>query len=190
MSAASAGGTGGHQRAAAVLAVAAIVGMTLAPLAALATGENETESAAGEPSTSQEDVERSASRETAERRLRARGYSDDEADGPGASMGFRSMLSGRSGLMGTAGLAFAFYFLFMRGRGGAGSATSGWGSYYLFWIVAPVLLAAGLVAPRRFSSSSSSAWSRAAGCPIRSCSSSTRAASGRCRRTSTPTQPM
>ena len=87
-------------------------------------------------------MERSASREAAERRLRARAYDDDEADGLGASMGFGSMLSGRSGLMGTAGLAFAFYFLFMRGRGGAGSATSGWGSYYLFWIVAPALLAA------------------------------------------------
>ena len=36
-------------------------------------------------------------------------------------------------------MAAAFYFLFMRGRGGARSA--GWGSYYLFWIVAPALLA-------------------------------------------------
>jgi tetratricopeptide (TPR) repeat protein len=144
MSATSAGGTGGHQRAAGVLAVAAIVAMTMAPLAARAAGESDSESAADEhaTSTSQERVERSASREAAERRLRARAYGDDEAGGLGASMGFGSLLSGRSGLMGTAGLVFAFYLLFMRGRGGAGSATSGWGSYYLFWIVAPALLAA------------------------------------------------
>jgi tetratricopeptide (TPR) repeat protein len=141
MSATSAAGTGAHQRAAAVLAVAAIVTMMLAPLAARAAAEGDTELTA-ESSTPEERVERSASREAAERRLRARGYDDGEADRPGASMGFGSLLSGRSGLMGTAGLAFAFYLLFMRGRGGAGSATSGWGSYYLFWIVAPVLLAA------------------------------------------------
>jgi tetratricopeptide (TPR) repeat protein len=92
-------------------------------------------------STSDERVQRSASREAAERRLRARAYADDEPDGLGASMGLGSLLSGRSGLLGTAGLAFAFYLLFMRGRGGGGGATSGWGSYYLFWIVAPALLA-------------------------------------------------
>ena len=142
MSATSAGGTGGHQRAAATLAVAAIVTMMLAPLAALAAAEGDTEPTA-ESSAPAERVERSASREAAERRLRGRGYDDDdEADGRGASMGFGSLLSGRSGLMGTAGIAFVFYLLFMRGRGGAGSATSGWGSYYLFWIVAPALLAA------------------------------------------------
>ena len=142
MSATSAAETGAHRRAATVLAVTAFVTtMMLAPLAALAAGEGETEpTAASSPPA--ERVERSASREAAERRLRARGYDDDDGtDGLGASMGFGSLLSGRSGLMGTAGLAFAFYLLFMRGRGGGG-ATSGWGSYYLFWIVAPALLAA------------------------------------------------
>ena len=144
MSATSGAEGGAHRRAAAVLAVAALAAMMLAPLAALAAEERETEPTAVS-STPAERVERSASREAAERRLRARSYGDgdgdDEARGLGASMGLGSLLSGRSGLMGTAGLAFAFYLLFMRGRGGAGSATSGWGSYYLFWIVAPALLA-------------------------------------------------
>jgi len=141
MSATSAAETGAQRRAAALLAVAAVAAMMLAPLAALAADEPETDAPAAS-STPPERVERSASREAAERRLRARAYAEDEADGLGGSMGFGSLLSGRSGLMGTAGLAFVFYLLFMRGRGGAGSATSGWGSYYLFWIVAPALLAA------------------------------------------------
>lgn len=141
MSATSAAETGAHRRAAAVLAVAALAATMLAPLAALAAEERETEPTAAS-STPAERVERSASREAAERRLRGRAYDDDEAGGLGASRGFGSLLSGRSGLMGTAGLAFAFYLLFMRGRSGAGGGTSGWGSYYLFWIVAPALLAA------------------------------------------------
>jgi tetratricopeptide (TPR) repeat protein len=141
MSATSAAEPGAHRRAAVVLAVAALAAMVLAPLAARAAEERETEPTAAS-STPADRVVRSASREAAERRLRARAYADDEGDGPGASMGFGSLLSGRSGLIGTAGLAFAFYLLFMRGRGGAGSGTAGWGSYYLFWIVAPALLAA------------------------------------------------
>ena len=35
-----------------------------------------------------------------------------------------------------------FYFLFLRGRGGVGSGIGNWGSYYLFWFVAPLLIAA------------------------------------------------
>jgi tetratricopeptide (TPR) repeat protein len=64
---------------------------------------------------------------------------DDDISGVGLG-GMGSMLSSRSGLFGTALLAVAFYFLFMRGRRGAGD--NSWGSYYLFWIVAPVLIAA------------------------------------------------
>src|SRR4051794_34716051 len=63
---------------------------------------------------------------------------DDEEDGAG-HFGLGSMFSGRSGLFGTGLLALTFYFLFMRGRRGAGDGS--WGSYYLFWIAAPVLIA-------------------------------------------------
>jgi hypothetical protein len=76
-------------------------------------------------------------------RRRARSIATDDDDDAGVSpgaFGMGSMLSGRSGLFSTAILAVAFYFLFMRGRRGAGD--SSWGSYYLFWIVAPVLIAA------------------------------------------------
>jgi tetratricopeptide (TPR) repeat protein len=45
-----------------------------------------------------------------------------------------------SGLLGTAVLAVVFYMLLARGRGGEGTAN--WGSYYLFWMVAPAVLAA------------------------------------------------
>jgi tetratricopeptide (TPR) repeat protein len=87
-------------------------------------------------------AQRIQSRLRAEQRLR--GEEDEYARADEAqvssAMGFGSMLSGRSGLFGTAMLAAAFYFLFMRGRGGGGGS-AGWGSYYLFWIVAPALLA-------------------------------------------------
>jgi tetratricopeptide (TPR) repeat protein len=77
----------------------------------------------------------------ARRRTRSMMADDEEGDAPSFGMGsMGSMLSGRSGLFGTALLAVAFYFLFMRGRRGAGDGS--WGSYYLFWIVAPVLIAA------------------------------------------------
>ena len=63
---------------------------------------------------------------------------DDEADVP-ASLGGLGALARRSGWLTPLLLAAAFYFLFLRGRRGDGS---GWGSYYLFWIVAPAILAA------------------------------------------------
>ena len=71
------------------------------------------------------------------RAARAAAEADDDAQ---ASPSIGSLFSRRSGLFGTAIMAFAFYFVFMRGRGGGGAAS--WGSYYLFWIVAPVLVAA------------------------------------------------
>jgi tetratricopeptide (TPR) repeat protein len=46
-----------------------------------------------------------------------------------------------SGLLGTVVLALAFYMLMARGRGG-GEGAANWGSYYLFWMVAPAVLAA------------------------------------------------
>ena len=109
-----------------------LVGVALAPGAAAATGG--APRAFGAHGTSQ--VPASA-------RSRAMRPDDDEEDDahdarPARSLG--GLLSRRSGLLGTVGMALAFYFLFMRGRGGFGSA--GWGSYYLFWIVAPVLIAA------------------------------------------------
>jgi tetratricopeptide (TPR) repeat protein len=62
---------------------------------------------------------------------------DDDQPAPGWS---RSLVSGRrSGLFSTLLLGLVFYFVFMRGRGAA--AGGGWGSYYLFWMVVPALLA-------------------------------------------------
>jgi tetratricopeptide (TPR) repeat protein len=59
---------------------------------------------------------------------------------PQGNLGFGlGSFGGRSGLLGTGLMAAAFYFFFMRGRGGRGN--SNWGSYYLFWIVAPAILA-------------------------------------------------
>jgi len=123
----------------AALALAVLLGlMIVAPAAARASGNDAVAAADADdqeqPTAAQ--VERSASRLRAEARLRGND-GDVGDDGP---MGMGSMLSGRSGLFGTALMAAAFYFFFMRGR--AGSATPGWGSYYLFWIVAPALLAA------------------------------------------------
>ena len=86
-----------------------------------------------------------ANRLRAEKRLRGEddGFGGADVDDAQISRagGLGSMLSGRSGLFGTALMAAAFYFLFMRNRGG-GRGGAGWGSYYLFWIVAPALLAA------------------------------------------------
>jgi tetratricopeptide (TPR) repeat protein len=78
--------------------------------------------------------------ERAEQRLRARRAMQQEAGDDGGRFspyGIGGLLSGRSGLLGTALLAVAYYFVFVRGRG----AGAGWGSYYLFWIGVPVLIA-------------------------------------------------
>ena len=77
--------------------------------------------------------------ERAEQRLRARQAMVDEADGGDAMSpyGMRGVLSGGSGWLGTVVLLAVFYFIFVRGRGAGAS----WGSYYLFWIGVPVVLA-------------------------------------------------
>ena len=192
MSATSAGGTGGHQRAAAVLAVAAIAAMTLAPLAALAAGEDDTESAAGRTIDARRKTssDRPAARPPSGACGRAATPTTNEADGLGASIGFPVDAVGAFGSAGNGGAGVRLLLpLHARARRrGQRDLRLG--------IVLPVLDRGAGVAGRwsrripGFSSSSSSAWSRAAGCPIRSCSSSTTAASGRCRRTSMPTQPM
>jgi tetratricopeptide (TPR) repeat protein len=81
-----------------------------------------------------------AARAAARARALDREGDDDGAGYGGYGAGLGGMLSRRSGLFGTLAIAVAFYFLFMRGRGGDGNAS--WGSYYLFWIVAPAILAA------------------------------------------------
>lgn len=63
---------------------------------------------------------------------------DDEASAAGGSRWALGSLARRSGWLTPLLLGAAFYFLFMRGRGDGG----GWGSYYLFWIVAPAIIAA------------------------------------------------
>jgi tetratricopeptide (TPR) repeat protein len=77
-------------------------------------------------------------------RARALARAEAENDGSGAvgspgMYGMGSLFSRRSGLLGTGLMALAFYFLFMRGRGAQGNTN--WGSYYLFWIVGPALIA-------------------------------------------------
>jgi tetratricopeptide (TPR) repeat protein len=65
---------------------------------------------------------------------------DDEASAAGGSfagLGSLGSLVRRSGWLTPLLLGVACYFLFMRGRGTGG----GWGSYYLFWIVAPAIIA-------------------------------------------------
>jgi tetratricopeptide (TPR) repeat protein len=130
------------RRAAAALAVAVLAFVMLAPLAARAADDDRATAAADDAPPADdragEKTERSDSRQRAERALRGRG---DDDDGGAGAMGLGSMLGGRSGMFGTALLAAAFYFFFMRGRGG-NSAGASWGSYYLFWIVAPAILAA------------------------------------------------
>ena len=65
---------------------------------------------------------------------------DETADVPSAQIGSFGSIARRSGWLTPLLLAAAFYFLFMRGR--AGGVGSGWGSYYLFWIVVPAIIAA------------------------------------------------
>ena len=127
--------------------------LTLSPRSANASG-NDT---AGEPMSdaelkqamqdATERARRVANRLRAEKRLRGEddGLGGADVDVKDAQVGplggFGSLLSGRSGMFGTALLAAAYYFFFMRGRSGRGGSSS-WGSYYLFWIVGPALLAA------------------------------------------------
>jgi tetratricopeptide (TPR) repeat protein len=119
--------------------VAAVAGLALASPAARAAGTDDGVGAVT-ADDGREATAPTAARLRAERRLRGGADADDGAGGLGASLGLGS-LGGRSGMLGTGLLAAAFYFFFMRGRG-AGGASAGWGSYYLFWIVAPALLAA------------------------------------------------
>jgi tetratricopeptide (TPR) repeat protein len=137
-----------------VLAAVCVALMAMAPFAARASGNGGDEAAADEAAADEapvgaagEPAEKSADRVRGEQRLRERARRrdfDENQDSPlggvGASAGLGSLLSGRSGLLGTALLVAAFYFFFMRGRG-AGGASSSWGSYYIFWIVAPALIA-------------------------------------------------
>jgi tetratricopeptide (TPR) repeat protein len=69
---------------------------------------------------------------------RAAPADDDEAPAVGGSRWALGSLARRSGWLTPLLLGAAFYFLFMRGRSSGG----GWGSYYLFWIVAPAIIAA------------------------------------------------
>jgi tetratricopeptide (TPR) repeat protein len=62
---------------------------------------------------------------------------EDGDPGAGAALGLGS-LARRGGWLSPLLLGAAFYLLFMRGRGAGG----GWGSYYIFWIVAPAVIAA------------------------------------------------
>jgi hypothetical protein len=64
----------------------------------------------------------------------------DDADVGGSRMGLGTLgtLVRRSGWLTPLLIGAAFYFLFMRGRSNGG----GWGSYYLFWIVGPAIIAA------------------------------------------------
>ncbi len=72
----------------------------------------------------------------------AQAPADDDATGD-AGLGTSRMglgaLARRSGWLTPLLLGAAFYFLFMRGRSDGGG---GWGSYYLFWIVGPAIIAA------------------------------------------------
>jgi tetratricopeptide (TPR) repeat protein len=120
-----------------VMLVSLVAPFAVWPAGARAAGNDGSELAAPERSSP---VERSARREAAEQRLRARGYRQgyDDDDAAGTPMGIGSLFSGGRGLLGTVLLAAA-YFFFMRNRSGASAS---WGSYYLFWIVGPALLAA------------------------------------------------
>jgi tetratricopeptide (TPR) repeat protein len=102
------------------------------------------QAAGGSPALAEESA-RAAAVEDSPQRARARALldEDDDDDGYGvtASSGLGSLFSRRSGLLGTGLMAAAFYFLFMRGGRAQGQGNGGWGSYYLFWIVAPALVA-------------------------------------------------
>jgi tetratricopeptide (TPR) repeat protein len=99
----------------------------------------------GAAARADEAAQASGDDEAAVRRARARARlleQDDEDDygGVGARRGGLGALFSRgSGLLGTIITGAAFYFLFMRGRGTQGNGN--WGSYYLFWILAPAAIA-------------------------------------------------
>jgi tetratricopeptide (TPR) repeat protein len=108
--------------AARALAVLMLLVVACAPAAALAQAE-------AEPT----DVD--SRRERAAERLRAHeALADDDS---GAPYGLGGLWSGRSGWLSTLVLVAVFYVIFVRGRGAGAS----WGSYYLFWIGVPVLIA-------------------------------------------------
>jgi tetratricopeptide (TPR) repeat protein len=98
---------------------------------------------AGEEAAQTSDDSAAARRAQARARLAGLEEDDDDGDAYGRATGARgglgSIFSRGSGLLGTGVMAVAFYFLFMRGRGAQGNGN--WGSYYLFWIVAPALIA-------------------------------------------------
>jgi tetratricopeptide (TPR) repeat protein len=125
--------------------VVGLLAFALRPVIASAQGAGEAPApgAADTPATDSTDSE-AAARAAARARALGLASNDDEDEGyrPRSGIGgsIGSILGGRSGLFGLGIVAVAFYFLFMRGRGGGGSAN--WGSYYLFWIVAPAVLAA------------------------------------------------
>jgi tetratricopeptide (TPR) repeat protein len=121
-----------------------VLAIVLLSVFAPAVVAGEAGSAAGE-----ETAQGSTDDEAAARRARARARLaglDEEGDDDGAYAGaagsrggLGALFSRGSGLLGTGVMALAFYFLFMRGRGAQGN--NNWGSYYLFWIVAPALVA-------------------------------------------------
>jgi tetratricopeptide (TPR) repeat protein len=111
-----------------VLAWVAALALPAAPQAFAAPGETGADT---------DDGERAAKRARARAVLAGE---EDEDAAPIARTGFGLGSFGGSGLLGTAVMGAAFYFFFMRGRGARGG-NQNWGSYYLFWIVAPAILA-------------------------------------------------
>src|SRR5262245_30580828 len=86
------------------LTAAFVVAVTIALLVGRASG-NEAAAPASDDGAGVQRAERSASRQAAEERLRARGYATDgDDDDVRAPVGYGSLFSGRSGLLGTAGL--------------------------------------------------------------------------------------
>jgi len=129
----------GMVRVASAFAVVVTLILLLAPPPVRASEDDADARAAADGDSPMQRWRQTATRLRAEQRLH--GDDDDADDGAGMAMpgGMGSLFSGRSGLLGTALLAGVFYFLFMRRRSGASSS---WGSYYLFWIVGPALIAA------------------------------------------------
>jgi hypothetical protein len=129
----------GMVRVASACMVVATAIVLLAPPPARASDDDADARAAADGDNPIQRWRQTATRLRAEQRLH--GDDDDAGADPTIGMpgGMGALFFGRSGLLGTVLLAGAFYFLFMRGRSGASSS---WGSYYLFWIVGPALIAA------------------------------------------------